>query len=83
MPDFTYLGWGCGYRNLEMALTALLVAAPHYRPIFPSADEPGCSDSPGVRNLQIWMEAAWKDGEFLLVSLVGSQAHVEALDCRI
>jgi len=66
-----------------MAITALLVAAPHYRPIFPSVDESGCSDSPGVRNLQIWMEAAWKDGESLLLREDESHAHVQTCTSRI
>lgn len=78
-----HLGWGCGYRNLEMALTALLVFAPHYRPVFPSVHEPGCSHSPGVRNLQIWMEAAWKDGKHLCWEEVGSQDLKKTCGSRV
>jgi hypothetical protein len=53
-----------------MALTGLLVVSPHYRSIFPSTDSTGRSDSPGVRNLQVWMEQAWNDGELRLTSSV-------------
>lgn len=46
-----------------MTLTALLVATPDYRTVFPTADPAGKSDSPGVRNLQVWMQQAWDSGE--------------------
>ncbi|KAF4604088.1 hypothetical protein EYR38_004510 [Pleurotus pulmonarius] len=50
--------WGCGYRNFLMACAALMdqQLQPLY---FPFLDSP---ISPGVRNLQHWIEDAWKDG---------------------
>ncbi|KAL5511740.1 hypothetical protein ACEPAH_4958 [Sanghuangporus vaninii] len=52
------LGWGCGYRNFLMACTALMdqQVQPLY---FPALDQPS---SPGVRNLQQWIEDAWRAG---------------------
>jgi hypothetical protein len=46
-----------------MALTALLFSTPGYRPVFPSANPAGRADSPGVRNLQVWMQQAWDSGQ--------------------
>lgn len=51
-----------------MALTALLFSTPEYRPVFPSADPAGRSDSPGVRNLQVWMQQAWDSGQSWIFS---------------
>ncbi|TBU65997.1 peptidase family C78-domain-containing protein [Dichomitus squalens] len=50
--------WGCGYRNYLMACAALMnqQLQPDY---FPLLDTPS---SPGVRNLQILIERAWRDG---------------------
>ncbi|KAI0080606.1 DUF1671-domain-containing protein [Panus rudis PR-1116 ss-1] len=52
------IGWGCGYRNFLMACAALMEqqTQPMY---FPLLDHPM---PPGVRNLQHWIENAWKDG---------------------
>ncbi|KAM5539029.1 hypothetical protein V8D89_007252 [Ganoderma adspersum] len=51
-------GWGCGYRNYLMACAALMdqQIQPMY---FPLLDTPS---TPGVRNLQILIERAWRDG---------------------
>lgn len=54
------VGWGCGYRNTEMALTALVASSPDYQSIFPLADSSG--HSPGVRNLQSWIASGWDSG---------------------
>ncbi|KAI1796022.1 peptidase family C78-domain-containing protein [Ganoderma leucocontextum] len=50
--------WGCGYRNYLMACAALMdqQIQPMY---FPLLDTPS---TPGVRNLQILIERAWRDG---------------------
>ncbi|THH10282.1 hypothetical protein EW145_g1427 [Phellinidium pouzarii] len=52
------MGWGCGYRNFLMACTALIdqQVQPMY---FSVLDQP---IPPGVRNLQRWIEDAWKAG---------------------
>ncbi|KAK7049209.1 hypothetical protein VNI00_005810 [Paramarasmius palmivorus] len=50
--------WGCGYRNFLMACAALMDQP--YQPLyFPLLDEP---ISPGIRNLQKWIEEAWQNG---------------------
>ncbi|EKM55631.1 uncharacterized protein PHACADRAFT_173790 [Phanerochaete carnosa HHB-10118-sp] len=51
-------GWGCGYRNFLMSCAALMgqQLQPMY---FPLLDAP---ISPGVRNLQQWIEDAWSRG---------------------
>ncbi|KAF8969883.1 peptidase family C78-domain-containing protein [Flammula alnicola] len=51
-------GWGCGYRNFLMACGGLMsqMQQPLY---FPLLDSPL---PPGIRNLQSWIETAWKEG---------------------
>ncbi|KAI0807167.1 peptidase family C78-domain-containing protein [Fomes fomentarius] len=51
-------GWGCGYRNYLMACAALMdqQEQPMY---FPLLDAPV---PPGIRNLQILLERAWRAG---------------------
>ncbi|KAF8078135.1 peptidase family C78-domain-containing protein [Lyophyllum atratum] len=50
--------WACGYRNFLMACVALMNQKfqPNYLPLL---SEP---ISPGVRNLQAWIEDAWEAG---------------------
>ncbi|EGN96104.1 hypothetical protein SERLA73DRAFT_185648 [Serpula lacrymans var. lacrymans S7.3] len=51
-------GWGCGYRNFLMACTALMDQ--QKQTLYSSLlEEP---ISPGVRNLQLWIEGAWQAG---------------------
>ncbi|WWD19554.1 hypothetical protein CI109_104015 [Kwoniella shandongensis] len=52
------MGWGCGYRNALMCLSALL-SIPAYRPLF-AREHNGAE--PGVRRVQGWLEEAWKEG---------------------
>ncbi|KAF8123782.1 peptidase family C78-domain-containing protein [Boletus edulis] len=52
------VGWGCGYRNFLM-LCAALMDQPLQTLYFPHLDDP---ISPSVRNLQRWLEGAWKHG---------------------
>ncbi|ORY26720.1 peptidase family C78-domain-containing protein [Naematelia encephala] len=53
------LGWGCGYRNALMAISALVLANADYRPVF--SKEANGAD-PGVRRVQGWIEEAWHQG---------------------
>ncbi|KAF9567624.1 DUF1671-domain-containing protein [Agrocybe pediades] len=50
--------WGCGYRNFLMACAGLMsqTKQPLY---FPLLDSPL---PPSIRNLQQWIESAWKEG---------------------
>ncbi|KAG2158113.1 peptidase family C78-domain-containing protein [Suillus bovinus] len=50
--------WGCGYRNFLMACAALMDQQIQ-NIYFALLDDPF---PPGVRNLQCWIEAAWKEG---------------------
>ncbi|WVQ73078.1 hypothetical protein IAR50_002641 [Cryptococcus sp. DSM 104548] len=52
------LGWGCGYRNALMALSALL-SVPDYAAVFDRAKN---GADPGVRRVQGWIEEAWAEG---------------------
>ncbi|KAG8217299.1 peptidase family C78-domain-containing protein [Butyriboletus roseoflavus] len=50
--------WGCGYRNFLMTCAALMDQ--QFQSVyFAHLDSPS---PPGVRNLQKWLEDAWKDG---------------------
>lgn len=53
------MGWGCGYRNALMTLSALLLSQPAYRLVF-SRNINGAD--PGVRRMQGWIEQAWGNG---------------------
>ncbi|KAG8736815.1 hypothetical protein FRC12_017433 [Ceratobasidium sp. 428] len=62
------LGWGCGYRNFLMACSALV--AQDIRPEYQALLMGDACGPPGVRNLQVWIEDAWRRGESLsLVNL--------------
>ncbi|KIK63690.1 hypothetical protein GYMLUDRAFT_40754 [Collybiopsis luxurians FD-317 M1] len=50
--------WGCGYRNFLMSC-AVLLDQPYQPMYFPLLDQP---IPPGIRNLQRWIEEAWKNG---------------------
>ncbi|KAJ3815746.1 peptidase family C78-domain-containing protein [Lentinula lateritia] len=50
--------WGCGYRNFLMSCSALM-DQPYQPMYFPLLDKP---ISPGIRNLQAWIEEAWNSG---------------------
>ncbi|KAK8853139.1 hypothetical protein IAR55_003840 [Kwoniella newhampshirensis] len=52
------MGWGCGYRNALMALSAIL-SVPAYRPLFARENN---GAEPGVRRVQGWLEEAWREG---------------------
>lgn len=52
-------GWGCGYRNALMLISALMVHDPTYRRLF-DRDVQGAE--PGVRRVQGWIEEAWSAG---------------------
>jgi len=68
-------GWGCGYRNLQMACGFLLACGSPREEAYRTALFEGsmlhgesrasfCSDSclPSVPRLQEWLEAAWAAG---------------------
>lgn len=74
-------GWGCGYRNFLMACSALMTQTqqPLYFPILESPLPPS------IRNLQSWIEAAWRDGFDLegqkqLKKLVGTNKWIGTSD---
>ncbi|KZP01348.1 DUF1671-domain-containing protein [Calocera viscosa TUFC12733] len=51
--------WGCGYRNFMMVCTALMTQS--IQPSYSSLLRPNDA-SPGVRQLQHWLEDAWSIG---------------------
>ncbi|KAG1835721.1 peptidase family C78-domain-containing protein [Suillus variegatus] len=64
--------WGCGYRNFLMACAALMDQ--QIQTIyFALLDDPF---PPGVRNLQRWIEAAWKEGAKDLRNLVDTNKWI-------
>ena len=52
-------GWGCGYRNALMAISALVTFEPSYRAVFGRGAN---GAEPGVRRVQGWIEEAWNAG---------------------
>ncbi|KAJ6547116.1 peptidase family C78-domain-containing protein [Mycena capillaripes] len=77
-------GWGCGYRNFLMACASLMdqQSQPLY---FPLLDDPS---PPSVRNLQHWIEDAWKEGfdpegAEQLRPLVGSKKWIGTSDIQV
>ncbi|CAK5279477.1 unnamed protein product [Mycena citricolor] len=77
-------GWGCGYRNFLMACTVLM-DQPFQPTYFSLLKSPIL---PGVRNLQTWIEMAWKDGydpvgaEELRGKLVGTSRWLGTADLQ-
>ncbi|KAJ6488636.1 peptidase family C78-domain-containing protein [Mycena vitilis] len=77
-------GWGCGYRNFLMACTSLMDQ--QFQPMyFPLLDHP---TPPSVRNLQQWIEDAWKDGfdpegARQLRPLLGSKKWIGTSDIQV
>ncbi|KAJ6606550.1 peptidase family C78-domain-containing protein [Mycena vulgaris] len=76
--------WGCGYRNFMMVCTSLMdqQVQPMY---FPLLDDP---TPPGVRNLQQWIEEAWKagfdpEGQEDLKKLVGTKKWIGTSDVQV
>lgn len=51
-------GWGCGYRNALMAISAMM-QLPHYQKVFARSEN---GADPGVRRVQGWIEEAWAEG---------------------
>ncbi|OCF39183.1 hypothetical protein I317_07043 [Kwoniella heveanensis CBS 569] len=52
------MGWGCGYRNAQMAMTSLL-SIKAYQPIFDMVNN---GSEPGIRRIQSWIQEAWGEG---------------------
>lgn len=77
-------GWGCGYRNYMMACAALM-DQPFQPMYFPLLDHP---TPPSVRNLQQWIEDAWKagfdpEGARQLKQLVGTRKWIGTSDVQV
>ena len=54
----TDMGWGCGWRNLQMTTWHLLRRGGEYR----QALFAGLGAPPDVASLQLWLEWAWRQG---------------------
>ncbi|CAA7267938.1 unnamed protein product [Cyclocybe aegerita] len=73
--------WGCGYRNFLM-LCATLMCQTQQPLYFPLLDSPL---PPSIRNLQSWIESAWKqgfdvEGQKELKKLVGTRKWIGTAD---
>ncbi|PNH08235.1 Zinc finger with UFM1-specific peptidase domain protein [Tetrabaena socialis] len=55
-------GWGCGWRNIQMLSSALLLRSPQLR----EALYGGAGFVPDIGSMQAWLEAAWAGGFDLL-----------------
>ncbi|GAB4826048.1 hypothetical protein Ancab_008918 [Ancistrocladus abbreviatus] len=51
-------GWGCGWRNIQMACSHLLMKRPEAREVLFG----GCGFVPDIASLQRWLEVAWERG---------------------
>ncbi|KXZ45539.1 hypothetical protein GPECTOR_53g125 [Gonium pectorale] len=51
-------GWGCGWRNIQMLSSALLLRSPQLR----AALYGGAGFVPDIGSLQAWLESAWAAG---------------------
>ncbi|KAL8142704.1 hypothetical protein V2J09_015736 [Rumex salicifolius] len=51
-------GWGCGWRNIQMATSHLLMHRPEAKEVLFG----GCGFVPDISSLQRWLEVAWKKG---------------------
>ncbi|KAJ7702364.1 peptidase family C78-domain-containing protein [Mycena rosella] len=77
-------GWGCGYRNFMMACSSLMDQP--FQPLyFPLLDDP---IPPSVRNLQQWIEDAWKagfdpEGKRELKKLVDTKKWIGTSDVQV
>ncbi|KAJ7470328.1 peptidase family C78-domain-containing protein [Mycena latifolia] len=77
-------GWGCGYRNFMMVCSSLM-DQPFQPMYFPLLDHP---THPSVRNLQQWIEDAWKagfdpEGALELKKLVGTKKWIGTSDVQV
>lgn len=55
--DWSDLGWGCGYRNTQQILSSLSDENPVYH-----KKATGSSDILSIREIQLGIQAAWKNG---------------------
>ncbi|CAD7695674.1 unnamed protein product [Ostreobium quekettii] len=51
-------GWGCGWRNAQMLVSAMLMRSTEWRESLFG----GCGYVPDIGSLQAWLEAAWHAG---------------------
>ena len=56
--DFEDVGWGCGWRNIQMLTSHLLFQRPETKPLLFG----GSGFVPDIPSLQTWLEIAWNKG---------------------
>lgn len=56
--DFEDVGWGCGWRNIQMLTSHLLFQRPEAKPLLFA----GSGFVPDIPSLQTWLEIAWNKG---------------------
>ncbi|XP_024393382.1 uncharacterized protein [Physcomitrium patens] len=77
------LGWGCGWRNIQMMASHLLMTDPYAREVLFG----GCGFVPDILSLQRWVEMAWKKGfdtpgaDYFNWDIVGTHKWIGTTEC--
>ncbi|XP_073393978.1 uncharacterized protein [Physcomitrium patens] len=77
------LGWGCGWRNIQMLASYLLVADQDARDVLFG----GCGFVPDILSLQRWVEVAWSKGfdspgaDYFNWEIGGTQKWIGTTEC--
>ena len=81
--EFEDLGWGCGWRNIQMLCSHLIMQRPEARNVLFG----GSGVVPDILSLQRWLEIAWKKGfdvhgaEHFNYKIYGRKNWIGATEC--
>jgi hypothetical protein len=77
------LGWGCGWRNIQMLASHLLMTDQDAREVLFG----GCGFVPDILSLQRWVEVAWRKGfdtpgaDYFNWEIVGTHKWIGTTEC--
>lgn len=77
------LGWGCGWRNIQMLASHLLMTDQDARDVLFG----GCGFVPDILSLQQWVEVAWRKGfdapgaDYFNWEIVGTHKWIGTTEC--
>lgn len=77
------LGWGCGWRNIQMLTSHLLMTDQDARDVLFG----GCGFVPDILSLQRWVELAWRNGfdtpgaDYFNWEIVGTHKWIGTTEC--
>lgn len=77
------LGWGCGWRNIQMLASHLLMTDQDARDVLFG----GCGFVPDILSLQRWVEVAWRNGfdtpgaDYFNWEIVGTHKWIGTTEC--